>query len=68
MKALRAQMNPHFIFNALNSIQHYITSYETDSASKYLAMFAKLMRQSLDYSDLEIISLDKEVEFCAITC
>ncbi len=63
MKALRAQMNPHFIFNALNSIQHYITSYETDSASKYLAMFAKLMRQSLDYSDLEIISLDKEVEF-----
>lgn len=63
MKALRAQMNPHFIFNALNSIQHYITSYQTDSASKYLAMFARLMRQSLDYSDLEIISLDKEVQF-----
>lgn len=63
LKALRAQMNPHFIFNALNSIQHYITSYQTDSASKYLAMFARLMRQSLDYSDLEIISLDKELDF-----
>ena len=63
MKALRAQMNPHFIFNALNSIQHYITSYETESASKYLAMFARLMRQSLDYSELEIISLDKEIAF-----
>lgn len=63
LKALRAQMNPHFIYNALNSIQHYINSYQTDSASKYLAMFARLMRQSLDYSDLEIIPLDKEIEF-----
>ena len=56
-------MNPHFIYNALNSIQHFINSYQTDSASKYLAMFARLMRQSLDYSDLEIISLDKEISF-----
>ncbi|MFZ4425525.1 MAG: tetratricopeptide repeat-containing sensor histidine kinase [Saprospiraceae bacterium] len=63
LKALRAQMNPHFIYNALNSIQHFINSYQTDSASKYLAMFARLMRQSLDYSDLEIISLDKEISF-----
>jgi two-component system LytT family sensor kinase len=63
LKALRAQMNPHFIYNALNSIQHFINAYQTDSASKYLAMFARLMRQSLDYSDLEIISLDKEISF-----
>lgn len=63
LKALRAQMNPHFIYNALNSIQHFINSYQTDSASKYLAMFARLMRQSLDYSDMEIISLDKEISF-----
>lgn len=63
LKALRAQMNPHFMYNALNSIQNYITSYEVTSAAKYLAKFAKLMRQSLDYSDLEIISLEKEVEF-----
>lgn len=63
LKALRAQMNPHFIFNALNSIQHFITSQNTKLAAKYLATFAKLMRQSLDYSDQEIISLEKEIEF-----
>ena len=63
LKALRAQMNPHFMYNALNSIQHYITSNQSVAAAKYLAKFAKLMRQSLDYSDLEFISLEKEIEF-----
>ena len=63
LKALRAQMNPHFMYNALNSIQNFITSNNTDFAAKYLAKFAKLMRQSLDYSDLESISLEKEIEF-----
>lgn len=63
LKALRAQMNPHFMYNALNSIQHYITSNDVNLAAKYLAKFSKLMRQSLDYSDLEIISLEKEIEF-----
>lgn len=63
LKALRAQMNPHFVYNALNSIQNYITSQEVTHAAKYLAKFAKLMRQSLEYSDLEIISLEKEIEF-----
>lgn len=63
LKALRAQMNPHFMYNALNAIQNYITSNKVTFAAKYLAKFAKLMRQSLDYSDLEIISLEKEIEF-----
>lgn len=63
LKALRAQMNPHFMYNALNSIQNFITSNDTEAATKYLAKFATLMRQSLDYSDLEIISLEKELEF-----
>ena len=63
LKALRAQMNPHFMYNALNSIQNFITSEQTESATKYLAKFAKLMRQSLEYSDLEMISLEKEIEF-----
>ncbi|MCB0583765.1 MAG: histidine kinase, partial [Phaeodactylibacter sp.] len=63
LKALRAQMNPHFMYNALNSIQNYITSNEITSAAKYLAKFAQLMRRSLEYSDLEIISLEKEIEF-----
>ncbi len=63
LKALRSQMNPHFMYNALNAIQNFITSNEVTDAAKYLAKFAKLMRQSLDYSDMEIISLEKEVEF-----
>lgn len=63
LKALRAQMNPHFLYNALNAIQHYITSNDTSAAAKYLAKFANLMRQSLEYSELEIIPLEKEVIF-----
>jgi len=63
LKALRAQMNPHFVFNALNSVQNYITSNDTAQAAKYLAQFAHLMRQSLEYSELEVISLEKEIEF-----
>ena len=63
LKALRAQMNPHFMYNALNSIQNYITSHDVDLATKYLAKFAQLMRRSLEYSDLEVISLEDEIEF-----
>ncbi len=63
LKALRAQMNPHFMFNSLNSIQNYITSNNPTLASKYLAQFSNLMRQSLEYSELEVISLEKELEF-----
>lgn len=63
LKALRAQMNPHFMYNALNSIQNYITSHDVSSATKYLAKFAGLMRRSLEYSDLEVISLEEEIEF-----
>lgn len=63
LKALRAQMNPHFLYNALNAIQNYITSSEIAFAAKYLAKFAKLMRQSLEYSEIETISLEKEIEF-----
>jgi two-component system LytT family sensor kinase len=63
LKALSAQMNPHFLYNALNAIQHYITSNEVKNATKYLAEFAHLIRKSLEYSDLEIISLEKEIDF-----
>ena len=63
LKALRAQMNPHFIFNALNSIQEVITSKRPDEAAAHLAHFARLMRQSLDYSEREVISLEEEVGF-----
>ncbi len=63
LKALRAQMNPHFMFNALNSIQYYINNNDREFAGKSLARFAKLMRASLEYSELEVISLENEIEF-----
>ncbi len=60
-KALRSQMNPHFIFNALNSIQSFISSNNTEEATRLLAKFAKLMRLILDNSRTKIISLENEV-------
>lgn len=63
LRALRAQMNPHFLYNCLNSIQSFITSNRASSASKYLSQFALLMRQSLEYTNLEFISLEDEVDF-----
>lgn len=62
-KALRAQMNPHFLFNALNAIQGFITSGRGTEATTYLARFAKFMRQTLEYSDLEEVPLDDEINF-----
>ncbi|MFM2268470.1 MAG: hypothetical protein RL757_1911 [Bacteroidota bacterium] len=63
LKALRAQMNPHFMFNALNAIQEFIYSGENEEAATYLSRFSKLMRQSLEYSELEIIALEDEIDF-----
>jgi sensor histidine kinase YesM len=62
-KALRAQMNPHFMFNVLNAIQRYINDGNIDEANFYLTKFADLMRDSLNYSDEEVISLESELAF-----
>ena len=62
LKALRSQMNPHFIFNAINSIQHYVLTNEKELANKYLVKFSKLMRNILDLSKEELISLGEELE------
>ncbi len=62
-KALRAQMNPHFMYNALNAIQHYIVNNDSDLAGLYLSKFSTLMRSSLDFSESEIISLEDEINF-----
>ncbi|EDM45242.1 possible sensor protein [unidentified eubacterium SCB49] len=61
LKALKAQMNPHFIFNALNSIQEYIILNQKNLASEYLGKFADLMRKYLYYSDAGGISIEDEV-------
>ncbi len=60
--ALRAQMNPHFIFNSLNSIRAYIIASETQKASDYLTKFAKLIRLILHYSSQNTISLKDELD------
>lgn len=62
MKALRAQMNPHFIFNSLNSIQKYILKNDSFAASQYLTKFSKLIRLILDHSNQNYILLSSEVE------
>ncbi|MGE0020960.1 MAG: tetratricopeptide repeat protein [Draconibacterium sp.] len=61
-KLLRAQMNPHFIFNALGSIQNFILNNEVTDAAKYLARFAKLMRNILESSLNEKIPVEREIE------
>jgi sensor histidine kinase YesM len=62
LSALRSQMNPHFVFNALNSIQEYIITNNKELASDYLGLFADLMRKYLHFSEEEEISLEEELE------
>lgn len=62
LKALRAQMNPHFIFNSLNSIGAYILNNDTQAASDYLSKFARLMRMTLENSDKQLITLEEDIQ------
>lgn len=61
MIALRAQMNPHFMFNSLNSIKNYILKENTTAASRYLTKFSQLMRAILKNSRHKLISLEDEL-------
>jgi ligand-binding sensor domain-containing protein len=62
MQTLRSQMNPHFIFNSLNSINSFIIQNKTTIASEYLNTFSKLMRQILENSKQELISINSEIK------
>ncbi|MEP6674291.1 MAG: histidine kinase [Ferruginibacter sp.] len=62
MKSLRSQMNPHFIFNSLNSIHKYIWENKQEDASEYLTKFSKLVRMILENSKEKEIPLSKELE------
>ena len=62
LKSLRSQMNPHFIFNALNSVNSFIASNDERTANKYLSDFSQLMRSVLENSEEDFIPLKKEVE------
>lgn len=62
LKAIHAQLNPHFVFNALSSIQGLINKQDLKGANIYLADFAKLMRESLKGGNKDEIPLRKEIE------
>ncbi|MEO0899490.1 MAG: histidine kinase [Bacteroidota bacterium] len=62
LKALRAQMNPHFIFNCMNSINRLILEDKNDQASRTLSKFSKLVRQILEHSERKTISLKEELD------
>ncbi len=62
MQALRAQMNPHFIFNCLNSINRFVLKNETEAASDYLTKFSRLIRMVLNNSDRTFITLEDELD------
>ena len=62
LKSLRTQMNPHFIFNALNSVNSFISQNDERTANRYLTDFSTLMRSVLENSEEDFILLDKEVE------
>lgn len=61
MTALRAQMNPHFIFNCLNSINRYILKSDRDTAAEYVTKFSRLIRLILDNSRANTVSLSNEI-------
>ncbi len=62
LKSLTKQMDPHFMFNSLQSISHYVVENDRKSANKYLVSFARLMRQSMNYSQKEYMCLEDEIE------
>ena len=66
MQALRSQMNPHFIFNCLSSINRFILKNEPDTASDYLTRFSRLIRMVLINSQKSLITLEEELEMLTI--
>jgi tetratricopeptide (TPR) repeat protein/anti-sigma regulatory factor (Ser/Thr protein kinase) len=61
MQALRAQMNPHFVFNCLTAINHFVLANETDRASQYLTRFSRLLRMVLINAGKAVITLEEEI-------
>jgi two-component sensor histidine kinase len=62
-QALRSQMNPHFIFNCLNSIQNFLLQNNFEKTNEYLTAFAHLIRQTLDNSSRSFISIENEIRY-----
>lgn len=64
--AIQSQMNPHFIFNAINSIQDLILQGDIDNSYSYIIKFSNLVRQTLHFSDKEFIDIEEEIELLGI--
>jgi len=65
-KALKAQLNPHFIFNCLTSIKSLVQLNRNEKADIYLGKFARLVRMILEFSDKKLVTLDDELEMCRL--
>ncbi len=61
LKAINLQMNPHFVYNVLNSVQDHVLSADPKGANKILGKFANILRQTLDLSNQDFISLETEI-------
>ncbi len=64
--AIKAQMNPHFIFNAINSIQDLILKGDIENSYNYIIKFSQMVRQTLNYSDKEFIDIEDEIQLLEI--
>ncbi len=63
LQAIKAQINPHFIFNTLNAIQYFIVNNKNEQAGDYLERMASLLRNTLDYSNKTSISIEEEITY-----
>lgn len=66
LRAIRAQMNPHFIFNSINSIQDLVLQKDAIRSYDYLVLFSQLVRNTLEYSEKEFITLSEELQFLTV--
>ncbi len=62
-QALQSMMNPHFIFNVMNSVQYFLNHNEKEAANRYLSQFAKMLRTNLEYSNKQYIALEDELAY-----
>jgi ligand-binding sensor domain-containing protein len=62
LKALRSQMNPHFVFNSLTAIQYYINENDFETSDKYLVKFSRLIREFFELSKEQLVSVEREIQ------
>lgn len=66
LTAIRSQMNPHFVFNALNSIQDLVLKGDIENSYTYITTFSNLVRKTLNYSDKDFIGIEQEIDLLKV--